>query len=281
MIEPLPRALRLFVVLVTVLAAFWAVLLVPPIARLLGVPLEQLQGLGFSITPKPMLIFLGFAALQFLIVFAAQRLIHRERFASLGFRGPIVRPLVLGFGLGLLLVSVQTGGELLAARSVHFAWAIPKDVPVPTVVAHYLFWLTVFLTINSLKEELVFRTYPLEHAAASGVNPILIVVAAAILFAAVHQFLEPFSVRPFVSRALWALLFAQLYWHRRSIWLIAGVHSGTNFLPFSIDGNWKLGGLVKLTVEDGPEWIRICVRAATIAVAMWLIDRHFRRRKNS
>ncbi len=260
--------LRLLIIVLVTVGAVLTILVCLPLVGLLGVELSQLQGAGFEPTVRTMTIVLIYAALQFLLIWLVMRLIHRRRFGELGFRGPILRPLLVGTAIGLAIELVNTGLICIAGSEVHLASNIPPEAAVGSVIGYFLLFLLFLLTLNSLKEELVFRAYPIEqfndHPRA--MVPVLIFVS--LVFAAVHHVIEPFRAAAFLSRFSIALLFAYVYFRWRSIWLITGLHNGLNLLSFLLVGHWKSGGLLKLTYQSPSPSVEIAIEIGVKIAAL-------------
>jgi membrane protease YdiL (CAAX protease family) len=123
---------------------------------------------------------------------------------------------------------------------------------------------------------LTFRVYPLEHLVDRQRRPILVVVLTALTFALIHHLVEPFSWQAFVSRVLAGLLLGFAYQRYRSLWLICGLHSGMNFIAVSVSGSWQLGGLWDLSLQYGPEPLRILARILITAGVLLAIERYSR-----
>lgn len=267
----LPVPLRLLVILLVNIGAVLTILVGLPLARLLGVELSQLQGAGFEPTPKTITIVLIYSASQFLLIWLVMRFIHHRRFSTLGFRGPILLPLLIGMVIGLAIELVNTGLLCAAGSNVHLTSNIPPQATVVSVVGYFLLFLLFLLTLNSLKEELVFRAYPIEqfndHPGA--ILPILLFVS--LVFAAVHHVIEPFRISAFLSRFSIAILFSYVYFRWRSIWFIVGLHNGMNLLAFMLVGHWKSGGLLKLSYEPPIPALEIAIEFGVKIVALVII----------
>jgi len=268
---------RLLVILLVAIGAVLTILGGLPLARLLDVEISQLQGAGFEPTVKTMAIVLIYSASQFLLIWLVMRFIHRRPFGDLGFMGPIIVPLLAGMAIGLVIEIVETGLVCLAGGNVRLESNIPPDATILSIVGYFLLSFVLLLTLNSLKEELVFRTYPIEqfNDLPQAIVPVLVFVS--LVFAAVHHIIEPFQLSVFLSRFSLALLFSYAYFRWRSIWLIAGIHNGLNFIGFLLGGQWKAGGLLKLTHDPPGQVVEITIHLAIMAVALALLHLAWRR----
>lgn len=273
--------LRLALVVGVISLSFLSVIAVLKIAAALGIAREKLHGTTLDLTPRTVVILLGYMGTQIGIVLLVQRVVHGRPLRQLGFRGNASRDAALGFLIGVSIAGVQTALEAVAAPTASLHWMLPAGVSLPSFALYYSFWFCVLLTLNSLSEELMFRAYPIEHLAVDGSNGVLVLTFIAVAFSAVHNLVEPFELRSFVSRVLWAGLLTYLYDRTRSIWLICGVHNGSNFVPFTLGGNWKTGGLWELTSVDAPDATRIAIRTAVVTLAVVALHRLLPRRISS
>ncbi len=267
----LPVPVRLLVILLVAVGVILTILVVLPLARILGVELSQLQGAGFEPTPRTLTIVLLYSASQFLLIWLVMRFVHHRRFGTLGFRGPIILPLLVGTAIGLVIELVNTGLLCAAGSGVHLESNIPPEATAASVVGYFLLFLLFLLTLNSLKEELVFRAYPIEqfndHPRA--IVPVLVFVS--LVFAAVHHVIEPFRMAAFLSRFFIAMLFSYVYFQWRSIWLIVGLHNGMNLIGFLLVGHWKSGGLLKLSYEPPSQAVEVAIELGVKIIALGVI----------
>jgi len=151
-------------------------------------------------------------------------------------------------------------------------WAVPSDAPILSVIFHAFFVLIFILTLNSLKEELVFRTYPIEQFMDNPKAMILVIVSISLFFSAIHIMYLPFTIKSFIFRFNIALLFSFAYYHWRSIWVISGIHTGANIIPFMFfSGNWKVGGLWVVSFSQTSEIISIILYSCITCITMLII----------
>ena len=248
----LPVYLRIIVISLVLVISFLSILLGFPIAKLMGIDPSDFMGSNFQPTVKTLTVIVAFAATQFLLIWMVIRLIHKKPLKGLGFKGPILFPLLIGTGIGILwqafayLLIHVTGGAISIALS------IPKEVSVITMIAYLLLNVLFLLTLNSLKEELVFRTYPIEQFNDHPQLMIPVIVIVSLVFAAVHHILLPFQIDDFIYRFAVALVLSFVFYRWRSIWLISGLHNGLNLLNNLTSGNYKMGGLTDLTIANDP-----------------------------
>jgi membrane protease YdiL (CAAX protease family) len=265
--------LRALLVAATVAATFLSVLGLFTLAASLGISPGSMQGASAQITPQTVALILSFYAIQIGLICGVHRFVHRQPLQRLGLSGRLWPEIGVGFLVGAAVGALEKVADVVLASGAALRWAVPAEVSVASLVAHYLLWFVVISTLSSLNEELSFRVYPLEHLVDGKRSPVLIVVLTALAFALIHHLLEPFSWRAFVSRALAGLLLGFAYHRYRSLWLICGLHSGMNFFALSLSGNWQLGGLWELSLQTGPEPLRILARILIAAGALLVIER--------
>ena len=193
-------AVRLIIIVfVTVIAVLtrWGVL---PLAKLIGVDPSHLQGAGFRPTFGTMTIGILYSASQFLLIWLVMRFIHRRKFTSLGFNRPFWKPLIIGSAIGAGLAIGETGLDCLIGGDVSINWNVPPEASLMSVVGYFLLWFFFLLTLNSLKEELVFRAYPIEQFNDHPHAIVWILLFVSLIFAGVHHVIEPFRISAFRSR---------------------------------------------------------------------------------
>lgn len=264
-------SIRIIVVFLVSSLAVLTALGVLPLAKLMGVNPSHLQGISFQPTFKTMTVVLLYSASQFLLILLVMRFIHRKKVLSLGFNRPFWKPFLIGSAIGIGLAVAELSIDALIGGNISMKWAVPADVSVISVIGHFLLWLLFLLTLNSLKEELVFRAYPIELFNDHPQAFIWIIIFISLLFAAIHHIIEPFSLSAFLSRFSIAIVFAYTYYRWRSIWLIVGIHNGTNFIGFLFGGMWKSGGLFEFEFTSPSSEIIISVDLAVKLLALALI----------
>lgn len=273
----LPLWGRTLVIIAVMVLAVLTSLGVVPLAKLMNVPFSKLQGAGFEPTFRTMSIVILYSASQFLLIWLVMCLVHKRPFISLGFRRPFWAPLLAGTGIGILIKATDVLFTCLFGKNVSLVSNIPAGTSFFTVTGFFLLWLLFLLTLNSLKEELVFRAYPIEQFNDQSRYMPLIIVLVSLVFSAVHHIIEPFTLSAFLSRFMIALFFSYVYFRTRSIWLVAGLHNGTNFLGFLLGGHWKSGGLLQLSLDYPSKAVSIAIDAlimiAAILIFHWIWQR--------
>jgi len=244
--------LRILIVVFVLIASTLSVVVGLPLAKLMNVNPADLSGAGFVPTFKTITIVVLFAAFQFLLIWLVMRFIHRKAFISLGFKGPILIPLLIGTAFGMIWAATEYLLLHFTGSNISIRLSIPQEVSVITIIGYFLLNVLLLLTLNSLKEELVFRTYPINQFDDYPELMIPVLIIVSLVFASVHHILVPFALEDFVSRFTIALVLCFVFYRWRSIWLIAGLHNGLNLLEYLIGGNYKMGGLLKLSMENDP-----------------------------
>lgn len=265
----LPVYLQIIIVILVLIASTLSVVIGLPLTRLMNVNPADLSGAGFIPTVKTITIVVLFAAFQFLLIWVVIRFIHRKSFGSLGFKGPILIPLLIGTAFGMVWAAIECVLLHFSGSNISIALSIPQGVSVLTMTGYLLLNVLFLLTLNSLKEELVFRAYPINQFDDYPKLMIPLIIIVSLVFALVHHILVPFALDDFVSRFTIALVLSFVYYRWRSIWLISGIHNGLNLLVYLTGGNYKMGGLLKLSMEHDPSpWISISI---DLSVAIILI----------
>jgi len=272
---------RIVIVVIVMVLAYYTSFLVKPAAALLNVDLEDFNGFGFKITGGVLALTFGYAISQFLLIYLVNRIFHKRPFQLLGFSGPVLKPMGIGILIGLLINGIYYGIRGFVGGNFSIAWAVPTDAPVLSVIFHTFFVLLIILTINSLKEELVFRVYPLEQFMDKPKAMTMAIVLVSLFFSGIHFMYQPASLGAFINRFVIALLFGFAYYHWRSIWFISGIHTGANIMPFMFfSGKWQVGGLWLVSFSGTTEIFQIILYSVVIGITM-LILYQFRPKKVS
>jgi membrane protease YdiL (CAAX protease family) len=263
--------LRIPIILAVLLTIVFSALGVLPLAKLLGVEPSQLQGSGFEPTPGTLLIVIIFSASQFLIIWLAMHFIHKQPFKCLGFRRPILKPLLVGTVAGFVIEISKYLTKLIFATNASLEWNVPAEAELLKVLIYFLLWLVFLLTLNSIKEELVFRAYTIEQFNDYPNALIWILIGVSLLFAAIHHIIQPFTLTAFLSRFSIALLFSYVYFRWRSIWLVSGFHNGANIVGTMLFGNWKAGGLFDLSYTLDLPHVGVIINTLFPLIALLII----------
>lgn len=248
----LPVYSRILIVIFVLIASTLSVVIGLPLTKLMNVNPADLSGAGFVPTFKTITIVVLFAAFQFLLIWLVMRFIHRKAIGSLGFKGPILVPLLIGTAFGMIWAGTEYLFLHFFNSNISIVLSIPQEVSVLAIIGYFLLNILFLLTLNSLKEELVFRTYPINQFDDYPQLMIPVLIIVSLVFASVHHILVPFALDDFVSRFTIALVLSFVFYRWRSIWLIAGVHNGLNLFEYLTGGNYKMGGLLKLSMENDP-----------------------------
>ncbi|MDL1974980.1 MAG: CPBP family intramembrane metalloprotease [Deltaproteobacteria bacterium] len=273
---------RILIVTIVLLVSTLSIVIALPLAELLNLDLSELQGPGFNPTVKTLTVIVLYASFQFLLIWLVMRLVHKKSIKTLGFNGPVLKPLLFGTAIGVLMQAIEYALFSMFGSGVSFNFSIPADVNILAFIGYLLLNILFLLTLNSLKEELVFRTYPIKQFDDHPNLMIPLLVLVSLIFAAVHHVLEPFSLDAFASRFSIALLLSFVFYKWRSIWLISGVHNGLNLLVNLTGGNYKLGGLFDFNVETDPSpTMRIVINVALPIIFILLFNHIWKREKQT
>ena len=270
------KRVSLIALLVLIGTVLPGLVLIP--AQYLGVDPSELQGSGFKLTLANALTILVFSGAMIVFVYLVQRYIHRQPFLALGFKRAWAGDLAKGHLIGGLLAGLPLGGALWMAEDVHISSAIPPETGGMLLTGYVIFFLFM-LTLNSLKEELLFRSYPLENIGEASTSTWATILIASVIFSLVHLVLEPFTWTAFISRFLFGVFTCQVYLATRSIWPIVGIHNGSNWVYITVSANWKMGGV--LSVTEGPEALAfesdpiysIISRTLAVIICAWIMHR--------
>ena len=272
---------RILIVLIVLLVATLSVAIALPLAKILNLDLSELQGSGFNPSFKVLTVVILYAAFQFFLILVVMRLVHKKSMKTLGFNKPILKPLLIGTAIGMLMQAVEFVLYSMFGSGVSFNLSIPADVNAFALIGYLLLNVLFLLTLNSLKEELVFRAYPIEQFNDYPKLMIPLLVLVSLVFAVVHHVIEPFTLDAFTSRFTIALLLSFVFYKWRSIWLISGVHNGLNLLVNLTGGNYKLGGLFMFNVEGPSSTICIVIDIALAITFILLFNYIWKKEKQS
>lgn len=117
--------------------------------------------------------------------------------------------------------------------------------------------LSVFYLCAAFAEELLVRGYPLQLLGEWLGGPRAIGVTA-VFFAALHLVNPGISWLPLVNIALAGVLLGCLYWRSYSLWIVAGVHFGWNWV-MGVGAGLPVSGIGQLgpvqATAAGPLWL--------------------------
>ena len=274
--------LRILIVILVLLVATLSIAIALPLAKLLNLDLSELQGNGFNPSFKVLTVIILYASFQFFLIWLVMRLIHKQPMKVLGFNGPVLKPLLLGTAIGMLMQAIEYVLYSIFGSGASLNLSIPADVNIFAIIGYLLLNILFLLTLNSLKEELVFRAYPINQFDDHPNSMIFLIIMVSFVFAAVHHVLSPFNLVAFTSRFTIGLLLSFVFYKWRSIWLISGIHNGSNLLSWSIGGNYKQGGIFDFTMETLPSSnLRIVFDIALVITFILLFSYIWKREKQT
>ena len=253
-----------------------------PLAEWFGVNSQTtpLAGARMPVNITTISLTLGLAIGWILLIFLIQHSIHRQPVVNLGFKHPIIQSVFSGFSLGIFIAGLPLFFEfILSGKQSEISWNLPTDVSSISFVGYYFLWFIPRLLLISLREELIFRSYPIEQFRDKpAIWQWSLIVVLSLAFSSFHLVLEPFILIIFFVRFLFSLLASCIYLTRRSIWIIAGLHTGINFIHYSFFGTWENGGLFAITNRPVFDGYYLPLTALTYAVAIAIIwKREFRK----
>lgn len=220
-----------------VLAFFWVAVAPSAVRGIFGK-----FGGPIALAPAVVVVVLAFG-LYVLFVRVVERRVPDEiapRYA--------VRETALGFGGGLILMSVVIG-TLALLGYYHIEGHNGRDV---------LWRLAAMTLVSGFFEELILRAVVF-RIAEEGIGTIAALIVSAFLFGFLHA-MNPhatFASSAFIAVEAGTLLAAAYLWRRR-LWLAIGIHAGWNFAQAGLWGVPVSGVPVKGILVgrlNGPEWI--------------------------
>lgn len=248
-------SVKLITVTIVVFLSFAVMLPIIKIAELFGINIRENTGLNFDVTFGNVFFFFLFGFCSIGIIWLAQKYIHKRKLSELGFKGKFLSPIIIGFIIGAILVSLKNIVLILNAENVEYIKVNSKDIPILSYLGYYFYFIIGFIFWNSFIEELGTRAYPIQKLK-KHINPHIIFVIMGLIFTVGHFVLNDFNLGYFLSLFIASYLYSLLYYFSNSIWLTVGVHSGVNWVGFSFFGtSWKLGALYNLKIYDVPNWI--------------------------
>ena len=250
-------AVKIVIVTIVVLLSVAIMLPLLTIAELFGINIRENVGLNFKVTSGHAFFFFLFGVCSIAIIWLAQKHIHKKPLVELGFQRKFWLPIIIGFIVGAILVSIRYFILIANAETVTFTNVIPKDISLITYLGYYIYFLIGFIFWNSFIEELGTRAYPIQKLK-QYMNPHIIFTIMGFIFSVGHFFLRDFNLGYFISLFIFSYIFSLGYYYSNSIWLIVGMHSGINWVGFSFMGtspNWKLGTLYNTEISGVSTWM--------------------------
>jgi len=283
-IQPSAKPANLWVhlaqVIVTVIAAFSMIMFGLPISKLLNFEISEMAASRFSPSIPKVALFLTLTVMYFLVIYLSQRYVHKAPFRTLGFERPLLKKALVAFLIGVIINLVPFLLIILTAKNMEYGSAVPLGTSLVRVVAAYAYFLLVFLTVNSIGEELVFRTYPIEQFIHRPRILPFIMVLVAILFALLHFIVREPSLSGFFILSLTSIFYSLIYLNWRSIWVLVGIHNGMNFINLTFSENWEMGGLFTWNGDGLPglsiyiDIYHYAVPIGAIIFLIWLFRRN-------
>ncbi|MCP4290792.1 MAG: CPBP family intramembrane metalloprotease [bacterium] len=270
---------RILIVTGTVVVAFSMIIIGLPLSKYLGFEINEMAAAGFSPSTAKVSMFLLLTALYFAVVYSSQRFLHKSPFKVLGFKKPVISHILIAFVIGIVINLVPFVITILTAKNMVYASAIPEGVSLLRVAIGYFFFFFIWLTVNSIGEELVFRSYPIEQFADKPRALPFVVLSAAIVFALLHFIVREPSLNGFFMLSITSIFYSLIYLNWRSIWVLVGIHNGMNFINLTFSENWEMGGLFTWNGEGmaGLDvYLNVYHFAVPIVAIAFLFRRHLR-----
>uniref|UniRef100_UPI004049A40D lysostaphin resistance A-like protein n=1 Tax=Flavobacterium sp. TaxID=239 RepID=UPI004049A40D len=246
-----------FKIITVTLVVFFSVAIMLPlikIAELFGINIRENIGLNFDVSFGNVFFFFLFGFCSIGVIWLAQKYIHQKKLTELGFQRKIWSPVLIGFIVGAILVSLKYIVLILSAENVKYIKVIPTDISILAHFGYYLYFIVGFIFWNSFIEELGTRAYPIQKLK-NYLNPHIIFIIMGLLFTVGHFVLNDFRIGYFLSLFLASYIYSLLYYYSNSIWLTVGMHSGVNWVGFTFFGtNWKLGAIYNIEISNVPNW---------------------------
>ncbi|MBU2928762.1 CPBP family intramembrane glutamic endopeptidase [Winogradskyella psychrotolerans] len=247
--------LKIVTVIIIVLLSVAIMLPLVKIAELFGINIRENAGLNSKVEFGNVFFFFLFGVCSISIIWLAQKYIHKKPLSELGLQRKIWLPSLIGFIIGVTLAATRYFILIVNAENVNYTSVIPEDVSLITYIGYYLYFFFGFIFWNSFIEELGMRAYPIQKLK-KHMNPHIVFTIMGLIFTVFHFFLHDFSIGYFISLFMTSYIFSLLYYYSGSIWLVVGIHSGTNWVGFSFFGtNWELGTLCNIAISDVANWI--------------------------
>jgi len=246
-------------ILIVITVVFLSVAIMLPLMKLaesFGVNIQGNTGLNFNPSFGHIFFFFLFGICSVIIIWIAQKYIHKKPLSQLGFKSKIWKNLLFGFLFGATMIIVKNIIYGLSAETIEYnPVIIPDNVSNITYLGYYIYFVFGFIVWNSFIEEFGTRAYPIEKLK-NHINPHIIFIIIGLIFSFGHFVIREFDIHYFISLFGLSYILSLLYLYSGSIWLVIGVHSGINWINFSFFGiNWKMGGLYNIKISNFPTWI--------------------------
>lgn len=249
------------------------------VAEFLGFDLSSLRNPDQALAGATIALVLVIHLVPIAIILSSQKFLFRQPLAKLGFLESPWRATLMGLWVGISLKLISTVGTFFLSPSATL------DFPLGSVDftswLPFFAWFLLALNLNSLNEELIYRAFPLSKMTKNKpLHVFAVIVASALLFSVVHFLLESPDLGRFVYRMAFGILVGLIYVKFQSLWLIAGLHTGWNFVAMAAsEYSWKEGGLITLSNLDSS--MEISLNTLVLAAASVLGIRYFLRGQRS
>lgn len=267
-------SIKLITVFLVVVASIAVMIPIVQLALLFGVDLMKNNNVQMKVDFGTVFFFFLFGTCTIVIIWLAQKYLHKRSLADLGFRTKILKLSFIGFVIGVFMVGLEYLVLGMSAGLVKFVSVIPSNISIPAYIGYYCYYFFGVLLWNSFIEELSCRAYPIE-ALRKRLNPQVIFTIMGVVFTLGHFVVREFDIVYAIDLFITSYALSGIYYYSGSIWLAIGVHTGINWFGFSFSGgieNWKLGALVRIEIQDIPTAIYYAT-GPIIGIAVFLLVR--------
>lgn len=250
-------SLRLITVFLVVVASIAVMIPIVQLASMFGIDLMKDNGVQMKVDFGNVFFFSLFGTCSIVIIWLAQKYLHKSTLVVLGFRSNLFKFFFIGFLIGLFMYALEYLVLGMSAGTVKFVSVIPDNISVPNYIGYYCYYFFGVLLWNSFIEELTCRAFPIE-ALRKQLNPHVIFTIMSLVFTLGHFVVREFDIFYAIDLFIVSYALSGIYYYSGSIWLAIGVHTGINWFGFSFSGaieNWKMGALVRIEIQDIPTGI--------------------------
>lgn len=242
---------RVVLVFTTLIVSFFSLVMIVFIARRWGFDPRDFHDGAKVFAPLTLATALSVMLVPIALTSAAQALLSRSGFVRARIRPPAPNLFWMGFIGGAMLKGLATAAWLIHSPEITLSFSTVSATFVEW--APYWLWFVFALVLNSLSEELVFRAFPLENLR-TVFSPTTIVIVSGLLFAGMHLAIEEPDIWSFLYRLSFGILAGFIYRRTGSLWQIVCLHTGWNFMAWTIsDSDWRLGTLIQTAGGIGHE----------------------------
>ncbi len=234
------------IVVFTVLSSFLSVFGIILLGKIFGVSPQELHDGNLLFSPSVIVTTLLILIIPMLPVLLVATAYQKIPLTQLGFCSLRVKEFIQYLIFGALLELAATGIAIVLSKDSQLSWAISSTSFLTWLL--YYAWFIFLMSLNSLNEELIYRSYPISSLCKTGIKPIYAILFSATLFSLVHFLAEGPSLSSFFYRLSFGFLVGIIYFRKQNIWPVVALHTGLNIVAngFS-DSTWMTGTLITTT----------------------------------